>query len=158
MTTYWAGIGSRATPSDILSLMVEIAKKLCQKGYILRSGGAIGADQAFENGCAHIDNNKIETFYWKNATPEAIEIASDLHPNWRACSDMARKLHGRNAMILLGQNLDTPVKFVICWTKNGGPEGGTGMGIRIAQKYDIPVYNLFFDKTRETIKKQLGIV
>jgi len=45
---YYAGIGSREAPSEILLAMTEIADRLEQKGYILRSGHAKGSDMAFE--------------------------------------------------------------------------------------------------------------
>ena len=47
---YYTGVGARATPKDILKLMEDIAFKLAQKGYVLRSGAADGADTAFEIG------------------------------------------------------------------------------------------------------------
>ena len=36
---YYAGIGSRKTPKEILDLMSVIGEYLQSKGYILRSGG-----------------------------------------------------------------------------------------------------------------------
>lgn len=50
---YYTGIGSRQTPKDILKLMEDIAFKLAQKGYILRSGAAGGADTAWNLAKAH---------------------------------------------------------------------------------------------------------
>lgn len=54
MTTkkFYAGIGSREAPEDILTFMKWIGSKLYEKGYILRSGGAKGADTAFAMGAA----------------------------------------------------------------------------------------------------------
>lgn len=46
---FYTGIGSRETPQEIQNLMFKIAQKLDSK-YILRSGGADGADLAFEKG------------------------------------------------------------------------------------------------------------
>ena len=46
----YAGIGSRKVPDDIGGLMTSISEKLCQKGYLLRSGGAEGSDKKFEKG------------------------------------------------------------------------------------------------------------
>lgn len=51
MNKLYAGIGSRTTPGDILQIMTLIANALAQKDYILRSGGAKGADSAFWSGC-----------------------------------------------------------------------------------------------------------
>jgi len=132
---YYAGIGSRDTPDYVLKKMKRIAENL--SNMTLRSGGAKGADSAFESSA----NNK-EIFRAEDATKEAIELSSKYHPNWNACSDYTKKLHGRNAMIILGENLDSPVEFVICWTKGGKGQGGTGQALRIAKDYGIKVYDL----------------
>jgi len=47
---YYSGIGSRSTPENILHMMGDVAYRLANKGWILRSGGADGADNAFEQG------------------------------------------------------------------------------------------------------------
>ena len=44
----YAGVGSRETPPEILAEMTKIAQELAAKKYSLQSGGAIGADMAFE--------------------------------------------------------------------------------------------------------------
>lgn len=44
----YAGIGSRETPMEVLELMTKASAWLGAKGYALQSGGAIGADMAFE--------------------------------------------------------------------------------------------------------------
>lgn len=48
----------------------------------------------------------------------------------------------RNVYQVLGPNLDDPVEFIICWTKDGKASGGTGQAIRIANDYGVPVFNL----------------
>ena len=47
----YAGVGSRATPEPVLDLMRRCATRLEVLGYTLRSGGANGAETAFEEGC-----------------------------------------------------------------------------------------------------------
>ena len=47
---YYAGIGSRETPKNICLYMTAIAKRLASLGYTCNSGGADGADSAFERG------------------------------------------------------------------------------------------------------------
>ena len=66
MKLYYAGIGSRNTPNEILSLLTSLAEQLALKGYILRSGGAKGADSAFEKGCDKVHGNKEIFLPWKN--------------------------------------------------------------------------------------------
>ena len=43
----YAGIGARATPEPVLAHMREIAERLGEGGWLLRTGGADGADTAF---------------------------------------------------------------------------------------------------------------
>lgn len=143
---YYSGIGSRETPLDIQLLMNDIAQKLSKK-FVLRSGGAIGADLAFEKGCDESKGQK-EIFKANDCTQEAMELSSKFHPAWNKCSYFAKKLHGRNALILLGSDLKIPVERVICWTKDGKDSGGTGQGLRIANAFDIPIYNLYFADVR----------
>ena len=47
MKGYYAGIGSRETPEEVLHVMISLGKALCKQGWGLSSGGAPGADQAF---------------------------------------------------------------------------------------------------------------
>lgn len=136
----YAGIGSRETPHDTLEVMKRIGAHYAYHDYILRSGGAKGADQAFE---FHVPAHLKQIFYARDATAEAIQYASHFHPAWDRCNEYARQLHGRNAMIILGATLDRPVDAVVCWTKDGTDVGGTGLGMRIAKANDIQIYNLF---------------
>lgn len=139
----YAGIGSRETPDIFLTMMEEYAALLYKKlEYILRSGGAKGADSAFEKGCDSVQGTK-EIFRAQDATSEAIELASKYHPAWDRCNDYAKALHGRNMLIILGKDLNTPVDFILCWTPGGKAVGGTGQALRVAIDYEIPVYNLY---------------
>lgn len=145
---FYAGIGSRQTPEDVLVRMTKMAEWLSGKNFILRSGGAIGADRAFEGGA-----KKKEVFFADAATKESIQLASKFHPAWDRCNNYIKKLHGRNAMIILGESLNSPVAFVVCWTPNGKVVGGTGLGIRIAESYQIPIYNFYNLDRLQFLKK-----
>ena len=150
------GVGSRNTPPDVLELMMKIMRKLNSLGYTLRSGGAKGADTAFEC-CAE----KKEIFYANDATDKAMDIAKQFHPAWGYCQNWAKRLHGRNAFQVLGRDLKTPASFVICWTpcasithaERTRRTGGTGTAISIANHNGIPVYNLARDDHRVRLEK-----
>lgn len=142
----YAGIGARQTPIAVLRQMCILSAALETDNYILRSGGAKGADMAFEDGVAA---DRMEIFYARDCTPAAQKMAELCHPNWGACSEYVRKLHGRNAMILLGADLNDPVDFVVCWTPQGEVTGGTGQSIRMAHEFNIPVHNLALDGWKE---------
>lgn len=137
---YYTGVGSRETPQNVLELMTRIASKLEQLGYCLRSGGAYGADTAFERGVSNTVNKQI--FVASDSTAEAEKLASSVHPAWYRCSEYVRKLHGRNCFQVLGKDLNTPSQFVICWTRGGLPVGGTATAINLAIQRGIKVYNL----------------
>lgn len=150
---YYAGIGARITPQPVLDKMRKIAMYLEFSGYTLRSGGALGADLAFESSI--LDPRMKQIFRPQDATPASIELASRYHPNWKACSEFVRKLHARNALILLGKNLSSPVQFVICWTPEGAITGGTGLSIKIAMDYRIPVFNLANPEHEERVMRKI---
>lgn len=142
----YAGVGSRKTPPTELEVMYAIACKMSRYGYWLHSGGADGADKAFERGAGTL--KKI--FFARDATNLAMEIASYFHPRWQACKEFARKLHGRNSFQILGHELAYRVAYCICWTPDGVQShaersiktGGTGTAISIADHFGIPVINL----------------
>ncbi len=156
MTTLtYAGIGARATPAAVLANMETMAGWLARTGWHLSSGGADGADAAFAAGAPA--GQRTIWLPWRGynghrgaecrvlsaaAMTACMEIAAPLHPAWERCSPAVRKLHARNVAILLGERLDRPVDAVVCWTAAGRVEGGTGMGIRIAEARGIPVLNL----------------
>lgn len=153
---YYTGVGSRSTPPEMLGLMTRIAASLEKRGYILRSGGAGGADTAFASGCSAREIylpwsgfNGVEGIVLP-MPKEAAALASKLHPNWANLSQGAQKLMSRNSHQVLGTDLKTPSEFVVCWTSDGaetGPEtgratGGTGLAIRLAHQNNVPVFNL----------------
>ncbi len=47
---YYSGVGSRETPSEVISIMEDAAYRLAKMGFTLRSGKAQGADAAFQIG------------------------------------------------------------------------------------------------------------
>lgn len=150
---FYTGIGSRETPEDILFKMKKMAYNAAMNGHILRSGGANGADLAFETGCDMHDGLKEIYLPWKGFNgssstlyyiPEkAFEIASEIHPAWDKCSPSVRKLHARNILQVLGQDLNTPSEVVICWTKDGQYIGGTRTALMVAKLYSIEIINLY---------------
>ena len=157
-----AGIGSRETPDLMLTLMADIGHALALRGVIVRSGGADGADTAFEKGALRARvQGTFEGFApwagfngrrWPVKVPaEAFDLVDEFHPAGKSLRDAPRKLMARNAQQVLGVDLESPSALVLCWTKDGADgdvvkttqaTGGTGHAIRIASAYFVPVWNL----------------
>ena len=170
MALVYAGIGSRKTPPQTLQDMTTIAGWLAPQGWHLASGGAFGADTAFALG-APVAQRTIylpEHGFNRLSGPDClvpdpsdmeacIALAARLHPAWHKCSPFARRAHGRNAAILLGPQLDTPVNTVVAWSPGGRPEGGTGMALRIAGEHGIEVMNLATMAPRAVCERLLDI-
>ena len=166
---YYAGIGSRETPNELNEVINLIAKYMHKNGYILRSGGASGADSMFEEALINItddseiylpwrnfNNNKSNFFY---LSQEAYKIAEQYHPAWNKLSDAAKKLMARNTYQVLGYDLKMPSELIICWTRDGKEQGGTSQAMRIAKAYNIPIVNLFdedkaYKEITRIVKKQ----
>lgn len=155
MRKVYAGIGSRKTPPDILHIMVKMGIKLGREGWELRGGGADGADSSFYAGAAIANSPRI-IYTAEDATPEAIAHAEQFHPAWNKCSDHARKLLGRNSMIILGEDLLQPVRMVVCWTPDGEIVGGTGQAIRVAEQSAIAVKNLAVPEVLAAVERWLA--
>lgn len=154
----YAGIGSRKTPTDVLDLMTCIATRLDGWGWTLRSGGADGADEAFENGATRSKGLYLPwpNFNGRNGvwvtrdkpSAKAMEIAAKYHPNWKNLREAVQKLHARNVHQILGADCASPCAMVVCWTPDGSTgittarTGGTGQAIRIAHDHRVPIFNL----------------
>jgi hypothetical protein len=168
---YYTGIGSRTTPEDIITEMADLASFFAARKFTLRSGGADGADLAFELGCNYAKGAKEIYLPWKrfnNSNSElhhipdqAFVIAAAYHPAWTRLKEPSKKLMARNVQQVLGKNLDTPSSFVVCWTPDGCTShetrsqktGGTGQAISIASKSKILIFNLQHKDAIEQIEK-----
>lgn len=157
MHKIYAGIGSQQTPPVILTLMARWAHYLAERGYLLRSGGAFGADSAFENGCYMARGPKmIYRATDARYRPEWRAHAAQFHPIWRDLSAGVQLLHARNSPIILGGELNEPVDFVLCWTPGARVTGGTGQALRIAQASGIPIFNLAADGATAQLMEFIG--
>lgn len=163
-------MGSRKAPLFVLYLFSLLAQVFEQKGMILRSGGALGADSAFSDALSapggrsqiFVTNSVKKPNYFN---PQAIYgqsfdglyrqamrliIDNRIHKKWENCSQAALDLHNRNVFQVLGLDLKTHSEFVLCWTPRGEKTyaetgqftGGTGTAINTADINHIPVFNL----------------
>ncbi|MCP4990300.1 MAG: hypothetical protein GY928_30970, partial [Colwellia sp.] len=147
-----------------------------------RSGGANGSDECLERGIFnHIQkeggcagsfmevylpwrdfNNRDSgdagyyTLPWLGNSAQAEQIASETHPAWDRCKQGAKKLHTRNVYQLLGQDLNTPSRFVVCWAEpkgqGGHVKGGTGTAVKLGIDNGVEIINMCLPEGRKRIE------
>jgi len=174
MPKYYTGIGSRALPDHLSKPLTQAASFLEGQGYVLRSGGARGADMAFELGVTDVKNQEIY-IPWAGfnkrynprqnntditvdiddgANAKAVAMAAEHHPAWDKLSQPVKRLMVRNSCQLFGITMNKPSDFVLCWTPAGQMVGVTNQALRIAQANNIKIIN-FGSDSLPNIEKQL---
>lgn len=182
MDLIFTGVGHRkGVPDNIRNKAVQLTSWLCARGVKLRTGDADGMDAVFRDAAPKEMRQFFAPLNRYNAHPDAImikpseihpcyysqarDITANTHPYFYNLGDFERELHIRNAFQVLGPELDEPSNFLVCWTKDGAETkttratGGTGQAIRLAIKYNIPVFNLQtpnFEGRFRTFIKHLG--
>jgi hypothetical protein len=159
----YAGIGSQKTPPDVLELMANLGREMAHRRMVLRSGGAQGADMAFEHGCTQAGGGKEIYLPWprfngstssiEHPRPEAFDLAANYVPYWGQLKRSVKQLHARNMHQILGWELDSPAQFVLCWTPGGKLVGGTAVALRVALDRDIPIYNFGVPRTPKQLQE-----
>lgn len=183
MNKYYTGIGSRNIYPEEAEFLENVAVALYKEGFTLRSGGAVGADSAFEKAvvacaCFRSLPSPLQIFLpWRNfnghtgyplyeylCTPsnwplwsDANTIMRDIHPTPERLKSGPEALHTRNIPQILGPKLDNPSKFVIyCADEmDGEVKGGTRTAVVLARQYKIPTFNIRIPEHKERLEKWL---
>lgn len=169
-------IGSRETPKDKLEQLTSLSKQFSDSNWVLRSGGAPGADTAGELGF----RNHLKEIYlpWKGFNGNNSDLVAPKFLNWHKAVELTLYLHpspgilksrpsilalmGRNIYQILGRQLNSPTDIVLCWTLNGLEMGGTAQALRVCTWYkeetgqQIPIVNLgntSFDDAKTLLSK-----
>ena len=167
---YYCGIGARACPPEIGEVMTRLAAKLEKDSWVLRSGGAEGADSFFARGVERLAEIYIPwrnfglngqlTKIWHNyiVVDESDQEALDslrFHPAPDKLTPAARKLMLRNWRQIVGKDGAPDSKFVVVWTPGGEIIGGSGQALRISLDRNIPIYNLAREEDLKRINQFL---
>ena len=167
----YAGVGAHTTPQNVLDDMTTMSGWLARTGWHLSSGGSDGASGAFLQG-APVDQRTIYlpwTHFNELKGPDCIvpkpadlaacmKVVERINPaDWGQYGDSAKTLHAHSVAMVLGPELDRPVKAVVCWQPPGTSGGPAGMVIRVAERHDIPVLNLATVTPREACEELLAI-
>jgi len=144
-------IGSRETPNDQLKKIEQIAEFFAKKGWILRTGGAKGADEFGLKGFKKVPGSKVELYLpWQGHenhkgilwSKENWDEASKHHPHWETMSLNSKIFHSRNVSIALGLDNKSLPDLMVSWTENGEEIGGSMMCLKLARLNKILSFNL----------------
>lgn len=164
-----ACIWARETPDHILDTMFNMGIKLASRGYTIASWNAKWADEFFAKGANLIKessvnlylptksfnnylvqkNNKVFVYGEKSEFDKEL---STVHKNWSKTKEVVKQLHRRNYWIIEWS------LCVVCYTLDWTDRGGTGIGIRLAQKFWIPVFNLFNETAEKDFYDYLSML
>lgn len=165
----YTGIGSRdITGTETLEL-IALSKLLSTKGFLPRSGHAIGSDYAVEIGARYgwsslevgpeiflpydgFNGGSTKRDPWLfNATKlpkyQEAQVRLGSYHNLDRLKGFALAAHTRNMFQVLGSDLASPSKFLLVCAdptskKSQQVKGGTGTAVRVALDLGVPVYNL----------------
>jgi len=175
-TMVYAGVGSRKITTEGAARMKKAVEILNAEGYKANTGDASGADAIVRENA-----NGLTIFTAKDATTRTRKIAKEIHPDWNALVEGAKKkakkagkdsekaasyvidLMARNTNQVFGKSLKTPVDFLLVWTSDGITSyedrsvdtGGTGQAIELASRKNIPVINLLNDNWEEELRETI---
>jgi hypothetical protein len=177
MSRYYGGVGSRETPDPILLLFARIGRTLCDQGFGLSSGDAIGADYAFYVGARlseNFANVPQRIFLSRNGFQGRYEDrskgfidASRNEAHWQQAMGIAEQarggfynltpggiaLHTRNVFQIMGEQLDEPVRAVYLYATPHPTQdkvsGGTNTAYKIAKQCNIErIYNFAYESVQ----------
>ena len=167
----YAAISNDNAPSHVVEQFKKIAMDMETRGYTMRTSGNKGVEEIIES----LVSNKEVHVAWKGFNQRetqftrvdkaAIELVGTLHPAFNDLKDSVKTIIARYAHVILGKDLKSPVRCVVCWTEDGAESakevtsrtGVVGHVIILCQSLSIPIHNLVRDNVLIRIEKLLGI-
>lgn len=143
-------------PDDLNVVMEKVSNLLNNNGYTVRLGGNKGLEeipeQKFTRKELHLPwrgFNEKESKSTFNAK-EAYVLAKQCSPVYDKLPDVVKAFLARNVRLILGRQLNSPLLFLITWSKDGCEAaknrsiktGNVGHVIAMADLMHVPVFNL----------------
>ncbi len=163
--------GNRDTPASVLADIKELVIKLEGLGFITRTGGMDGVDQAAEEASKNLelylpwkDFNKKETkLYWNDKA--ALQAAKVYSPVFDNLKPAIQAFLAKNARMVLGTSFNSNCLFLLCWSEDGAEAkkdvtartGNIGHVILIANSIGIPIFNLGKEDAKQRLLNYLSL-
>lgn len=162
---------NKEIPDNVLENIKKIIKELEIKGYILRTGGMDGPEDAFEK-----STSKKEIYLpWRGfaekeskftyAHPAAKILAARYQSGFDGLKNFVQAFLIKNVRIVLGTETKSPSLFMIVWTEDGAESlseksvrtGNSGHAIAIASDLGIPIFNFGKPDAEQRLRKYLNL-
>lgn len=162
---------------DIHNMATTLSSKLIELGYVFRYSGDTRSKT--ESAIFTIAKNKSEVYLpWKKfnlnvkptvARPKdyAYKHAAIYHKKINDMSPTVKNFLARSIHIMLGEDLLTPLTFLICYSEDGAELSKdidyknnvtTGFFIKVCEDLDIPVFNLKNVDAKKRLVEYLKII
>lgn len=166
----YAVVGNKEFPTDLIPKLTSIVKKLDSLGYTARTGSMNGLDVCVEE----LTTNVELQLPWKNfnnkeskntySSPEILAIAKSLQPGFDELALPIKGFLAKNVRVLLGGKGISRAIFLLCHSEDGADSArqvtsrtaSVGHAIKVADKFNIPVFNLKNDNVEEQLMSYLN--
>ena len=137
-------VGPKDSPEHYNTMMSKIASLFEDDGYILRTRGRDGFEEAAVNGTDLIQNKVIipGTVWKQGPSQEAYSVAWDHSNRWLDLSEENKKRSAYIVQVLLGAKLNNRSKFLITYTQDEETIPEVILAMRVARHYGIRVFDL----------------
>ena len=166
----YAVVGNKEFPSDLIPKLTSIVKKLDSLGYTARTGSMKGLDVEVET----ITTNVELQLPWKNfnnkeskntfSSPEILALAKSFQPGFEELALPIKGFLAKNVRVLLGSKGISRAIFLLCHSEDGvdtarqvtSRTASVGHAIKVADKFNIPVFNLKNPNVEEQLMSYLN--
>lgn len=167
----YVATGNRNPPEHIVEKMIDIAKDLESHGYILRTGGLDGPDDALFRVIPSRElylpwkgfSDKDSKLYFN--TKETSILASKYHPAFDTLKPAIQAFLGMNTRMVMGKDLRSAAMFALVWSEDGAEldrdrtskTGNIGHVLAIANARRMPVFNIQREDAKDRLYRFLDI-
>lgn len=162
--------GNETPPPVVLQTLQRLVPELEKRGYVIRSGGMKGMENAVEELSRNIElhlpwkgfDGKESKFTY--TSEEAKEFAKRYHPAWDQAKPVVQTFCAKNVRLMLGKDLKSPTQILIIWSEDGveharertAKTGLTGVAVALASELRIPTFNLQRPDAEQRLMQYLG--
>lgn len=151
MEMIYAGTGSVRTPHWARDLFCIAGERLTES-FTLRSGRQDGSDISFERGCEKGHGKSEIWLPWSHFNYSKSDKVADIdkyryicasaYSDWDNLSTGMKKEYARCIPMILGEDLDEPIDFMVCYIPPDEDDTVARFAYSLATTNNIPIVNV----------------